>query len=69
MVWPPDVKNWLIGKDSDAGKDWGQKEKGVPEDEMIGWHHQLNEYEFKQTSGASEGQESPVCCSPWDSQR
>ena len=45
--WPPDVKNWLIGKDPDAGKDWGQKEKGMPEDEMVGWHHQRNRHEFE----------------------
>ena len=45
ILWPPDVKNWLIGKDPDAGKDWGQKEKGTTEDEMVGWHHQLNGHE------------------------
>ena len=44
--WPPDVKNWLIGKDPDAGKGWGQEEKGTTEDEMIGWHHRLNGHEF-----------------------
>ena len=47
ILWPSDVKNWLIGKDSDAGKDWRQEEKGTTEDEMVGWHHQLNVYEFK----------------------
>ena len=47
IVWPPDVKSWLIWKDPDAGKDWGQEEKGPTEDEMVGWHHQLNEHEFE----------------------
>ena len=48
IFWPPDVKSWLIGKDPDAGKDWGQEEKGTTEDEMVGWHHQLNEHELEQ---------------------
>ena len=47
ILWPPDVKNWLIWKDSDAGKDWRQEEKGTAEDEMVGWHHQLNGHEFE----------------------
>ena len=47
IIWPPDVKNWLIGKDPDAGKDWGQREKGTREDEMVGWHHRLNGHEFE----------------------
>ena len=47
ILWPPDVKNWLIWKDPDAGKDWGQEEKGTTEDEMVGWHHQLNGHEFE----------------------
>ena len=47
ILWPPDEKNWLIGKDPDAGKDWGQEEKGMTEDEMVGWHHQLNGHEFE----------------------
>ena len=46
ILWPPDVKSWLIGKDPDAGKDWGQEEKGKSEDEMVGWHHRLSEHEF-----------------------
>ena len=46
VLWPPDAKSWLLGKDPDAGKDWGQEEKGMTEDEMVGWHHRLNEYEF-----------------------
>ena len=47
ILWPPDMKNWLIGKDSDVGKDWGQEEKGMTEDKMVGWHHQLNGHEFE----------------------
>ena len=54
-----------LGKDPDAGKDWRLKEKGAPEDEMVGWHHQLNGHESEQTPGDSEGQGSLVCCSPW----
>ena len=65
ILWPPDAKSWLIGKDPDARKDWGQEEKGVTEDEMIGWHHWLNGHEFEQTSEDREGQESLACCSPW----
>ena len=63
-LWPPDVKSQLTGKDPDAGKDWGKEEKGVTEDEMVGWHHWLNGHEFEQTQGDSEGQGSLVCCSP-----
>ena len=62
---PPNVKSWLIGKDSDAGKYWGQEEKVATEDEMVGWHHQLNGHEFEQTLGDGEGQGSLACCSPW----
>ena len=65
IFWPPDTKNWLTGKDLDAGKDWRQEEKRTTEDEMIGWHHQLNRQEFKQTSGDGEGQGNLTCCSPW----
>ena len=61
--WPPDEKSWLIGKDPDAGKDWGSEDKGTTEDEMVGWHHQLNGLEFEQTSGDGIGQGSLVC--PW----
>ena len=64
ILWPPDVKSQLIGKDADAGKDWGQEEKGVTEDEMAGWHHWLNEHEFEQTLGDGEGQGSLACYSP-----
>ena len=59
------MKNRLIGKDSDAGKDCRQEEKGMTEDEMVGWHHRLNGHEFEKTLGNSEGQESLVCYSPW----
>ena len=65
ILWPPDVKNWLIWKDPDAGKDWRQEEKGITEDEMVGWHHWLNGYEFEQALGVGDGQGSLVCCSPW----
>ena len=65
MLWLSDVKSWLIGKDSDAGKDWEQ-EKGPAEDEMVEWHHRLNGHEFEQILGDSEGQGSLVYCSPWD---
>ena len=64
-LWPPDVKSRVIGKDFDAGKDLGQEEKASVEDEMVGWHHQLNGPEFEQTQEDSEGQESLECCSPW----
>ena len=64
ILWPPDVKNWLIGKDPDAGKDWGQEEKGTTEDEMVGWHHWLGRHEFEQAPGVGDGKGSLVCCSP-----
>ena len=54
-LWPPDAKNWLVGKDPDAGKDWGQEEKGEAEDDIVGWHHWLNGHEFEQTQGGIEG--------------
>ena len=62
ILWPPDAKNWLVGKDPDAGKDWGQEEKGTTEDERVGWHHWLNGHDFEQTRGDSEGQGGLVCC-------
>ena len=65
-LWPPDVKNWLIGKDPDAGKDWRWEEKVTTEDEMVGWHHQLNGHESEQVLGVGDGQGSLACCSPWD---
>ena len=58
ILWPPDVKSWLIGKDPDAGKDWRQEEKGMTEDEMVGWHHWLNRHEFEQAPGVGDGQGS-----------
>ena len=66
VLWPPDVKNWLICKDPDAGKDWRQEKKGTTEDEMVGWHHWLNGHEFGWTPGVGDGQGGLVCCSPWD---
>ena len=65
ILWLPDVESWLIGKDPDAGKDWGQEEKGTTEDEMVGWHHQLSGHEFEQAPGVGDGQRSLACCSPW----
>ena len=65
IFWPPYAKSWPTGKDPDAGKDWGQEEKGVTKDEMVGWHHQLNGHEFEQTPRDSEGQGSLVNCHPW----
>ena len=64
ILWPPDVKSWLIGKDPDVGKDWRQ-EKGMTEDEIVGWHHRLTGHEFEQALGDGEGQGGLVCCSPW----
>ena len=65
VLWPPDAKSWLIGRDPDAGKDGGKEEKGTTEDKMIGWHHWINgQHEFEQTLGDSEGQGSLVCYSP-----
>jgi len=66
--WPPDVKNGLIGKDPDAGKDWRQEEKGMTEDEMVGWHHRLNGHEFGQAPGVGDGQEG-WCVQSMGSQR
>ena len=65
ILWLPDVKNWLIWKDPDAGKDWRQEEKGMTEVEMVGWHHWLNGHEFELAPGVGGGQGSLVCCSPW----
>ena len=63
ILWLSDAKNWLIWKDPDAGKDWGQEEKEITEDEMVGWHHWLNGHEFEQAPGDGEGEWSLVCCS------
>ena len=65
ILWPPDAKNWLIGKDPDAGKDWRQEEKGTAEDEMVRWQHQLDEHEFEQAPGVADGQGILLCYSPW----
>ena len=65
IIWPPDAKNWLIRKDPDAGKDWRQEDKGMTEDEMVGWHHRIDGHDSGQALGAGDGQGSLVCCSPW----
>ena len=64
ILWPPDVKNWLFGKDPDAGQDWRQEEKGTTEDEMVGWHHWLNGHEVEQAPGVGQGEGSLGCCHP-----
>ena len=65
ILWPPDAKNWLIGKDPDAGKDWRWEEKGMTEDEMVGWHQWLDGHEFEWAPGVGDGQGSLACCNPW----
>ena len=65
ILWPPHLKSWLIGKDSDAGKDWGQEEKGMTEDEMAGWHHRLDGHEFRRTPGVGDWQGGLACCDSW----
>ena len=65
VLWPPNAKNWLVGKDPYDGKDWRQEEKSMTEDEIVGWHHQLDGHKFAQTLGIREGQGSLACCSPW----
>ena len=65
ILWPSDAKSWLIGKDSDAGRDCGQEEKGMTEDEMAGWHHQLDRHEFEWTPGVGDGQGGLACCDSW----
>ena len=67
VLWPPDIKkkNWLIRKDPDAGKDWRWEEKGMTEDEMIGWHPRLKGHGFEQALGVGDGQGGLACCSPW----
>ena len=65
VLWPPHAKSCLIGKDSDAGMDWGQEKKGTTEDEMAGWHHRLNGHEFEWTPGVGDGQGGLVCCDSW----
>ena len=65
IFWPPDVKNCLIWKYPDAGRDWGQEEKGTTKDEMVGWHHRLSGHGFGWTPGVGDGQGGLVCCSSW----
>ena len=70
ILWPPDVKSWLTGKDPDAGQDWRQEEKGTTEDEMVGWHHQLDAHEFERAAAAAAAAKSlqscPILCNPID---
>ena len=65
ILWLPDAKNWLIGNDPDAGKDWKHEQKGMTEDEMVGWHYWVDGDEFEQAPGVGDGQGSLECCSPW----
>ena len=65
IFWPPDAKSWLILEDPDAGKDWGQEEKGPTEDEIVGWHHRLSGHGFGWTPGVGDGQGGLACCSSW----
>ena len=65
VLWPPHAKSWLIGKDSDAGRDWGQEEKGATENGMAGWHHRLDGHEFERTLGVGDGQGGLACCDSW----
>ena len=65
ILWPPDAKSWLTGKDPDAGKDWGQEEKGTTEDEMVGWHHRLNGHGYGLTLGVGDRQGDLLCCGSW----
>ena len=69
ILWPPDVKSWLIGKDADAGKDWRREEKGTTENEMVGWHHRLNGHGFGWTLRVGDGQGGLACCGSQGSQR
>ena len=65
VLWPPNAKSWLIGKDRDAGRDWGQEEKGTTEDEMVGWHHWLDGHKSEWTPGVGDGQGGLACCGSW----
>ena len=65
VLWPPHAKSWLFGKDSDVGRDWGQEEKGMTEDEMAGWHHWLDGHESEWTLGVGDGQGGLACCDSW----
>ena len=68
VLWPPHAKSWFIGKDSDAGRDWGQEEKGTTEDEMAGWHHWLDGRDSEWTPGVGDGQGGLACCNSWSRQ-
>ena len=65
ILWPPHANSWLVGKDPDAGRDWGQEEKGTTEDEMAEWHHRLDGHEFEWTLGVGDGQGGLACCDSW----
>ena len=65
ILWPPDVKSSLVGKDPDAGRDWGQEEKGMTEDEIAGWHYRLDGHEFEQATGVGDGEGGLACCDSW----
>ena len=65
ILWPPDAESWVIWKDPNAGKDWGQEEKGTTEDEMLGWHHRLDGHGFGWTLGVGDGQGGLACCGSW----
>ena len=65
ILWPPNTKSWLIGKDPDAGKGWRQEDQGKAEDETVGWHHWLHGHKFEEAPGVGDGQGSLECCSPW----
>ena len=65
ILWPPHAKSWLTGENSDAGRDWGQEEKGMTEDKMAGWHHRLDGREFEWTLGVGDGQGGLACCDSW----
>ena len=65
VLWPPHAKSWLIGKDPDAGRYWGQEEKGTTEDEMAGWHHLFDGHEFEWIPGVGDGQEGLASCNSW----
>ena len=65
ILWPPEVKNWLLGKDPDVGKDWRQEEKGMTEDEIVGWYPWIDGHGFEQAPGVNDGQGCLACCSPW----
>ena len=65
ILWPPNMKSWLNGKDPDAGKDWGPEEKGKTEDEMVGWHHRVNGHGFGWTPGVGDGRGGLACCGSW----